>query len=288
MPDKILPIIELLRLDKPIGFLLLFWPCAMSVFLLFNDIKDFKLIILFFIGSIIMRSVGCIINDLFDRDIDSKVHRTKNRPIAAKRISVFNALVILLVLSTLGFLILLQFNKNTIISGFLVVPFIILYPLLKRFTFFPQVLLGIIFNYGIIIGSLELSNNLSVSAIILYVGCVFWTIGYDTIYGYMDLKDDKVINVKSLSIYLEYKNYKFWLGVFYAVYSISLIVSCLYKYNYISIVSLFIWIIIVTHLVWQVLTLDINKPENCLKRFKSNNQIGILTLTYLFLVNVGI
>ena len=199
--EKIKILILLSRLNKPTGFLLLFWPCAWGLTLgyYFNDETDLylKYIILFFLGSVFMRSAGCIFNDIVDKDFDKKVERTKNRPIAAGKISVLEAFVYIFFLCLLAFLILLQFNLLTIILGFGSMTLAFAYPFMKRITYWPQLFLGLTFNWGIIMGWTSLTNSISIEPLILYLSAIFWTLGYDTIYGLQDIHDDEIIGVKS-------------------------------------------------------------------------------------------
>ncbi|MDC3038604.1 4-hydroxybenzoate octaprenyltransferase [Candidatus Pelagibacter sp.] len=196
--------LELTRLKKPIGFLLLFWPCLWGLTLanVFsnNNFQFIKYCMLFLAGAILMRSAGCVVNDILDRKIDKMVERTKSRPIASGRISVGLSLVLVLFLCLSALIILIQFNLNTIILGLASMPFAFTYPLMKRFTYWPQLFLGVTFNYGILMAWVSITNEINIYPIILYCGAIFWTLGYDTIYGFQDIKDDEIIGVKSTSI----------------------------------------------------------------------------------------
>ena len=196
--------IELTRLNKPIGFMLLFWPCIWGLTIAYNFNSSFNNFlfygILFLLGAILMRSAGCIINDIVDRNIDKKVERTKNRPIASKKISVKFGLLYVFILCGLAFLVLINFNQFTIIMALLSMPFAFTYPLMKRFTYWPQLFLGITFNYGLVLAWTSINNEISLIPILFYIGAIFWTLGYDTIYGYQDIKDDEIIGLKSTSI----------------------------------------------------------------------------------------
>ena len=208
MSEKVKIFIELTRLNKPIGFMLLFWPCVWGLTISY----DFSLSLntyfiyafLFFSGSVLMRSAGCIVNDISDRKIDKLVERTKNRPIASEKISVFNAAIYAAILCLLAFLVLINFNKFTIYMALLSMPLAFTYPLMKRFTYWPQLFLGITFNYGLVLAWISIQNEVSIVPIIFYLGATFWTLGYDTIYGYQDINDDEIIGVKSTSI--KFKN----------------------------------------------------------------------------------
>ncbi len=200
--------IELIRLRKPIGFMLLFWPCLWGLTIAYdfnsNLLNFIFLVSLFLSGSILMRSAGCIVNDIVDKNFDKKVERTKNRPIASEKISVNIAILYALILCCLAFLVLINFNNFTIIMALISMPLAFTYPLMKRITYWPQLFLGITFNYGLILSWISIKNEISIVPIIFYLGAIFWTLGYDTIYGFQDIKDDEIIGVKSTSI--KFKN----------------------------------------------------------------------------------
>ena len=200
--------IDLIRLKKPIGFMLLFWPCAWGLTLAYDFSVGlyyyFLYLILFFLGSVLMRSAGCIVNDIADRNFDIKVKRTKDRPIASGKISVLLGFVYSGILCLIALVVLLQFNKFTILLAIGSMPLAFIYPLMKRFTYWPQLFLGITFNYGLILGWTAIKDQIDIIPIIFYLGAIFWTLGYDTIYGYQDIKDDEIIGLKSTSI--KFKN----------------------------------------------------------------------------------
>ena len=179
--------IELTRLTRPIGYMLLFWPCAWGLTLVYNFSENFEkyifYLILFFLGSVLMRSAGCIVNDILDRKFDKKVLRTKNRPIASGKVSVQLGLFYASMLCILAFLVLINFNYFTIILALASMPLAFTYPLMKRFTYWPQLFLGITFNYGLILGWTSINGAINLPAISLYFAAIFWTLGYDTIYG---------------------------------------------------------------------------------------------------------
>ena len=196
--------IEVTRLNKPIGFLLLFWPCAWGLTLGYyfekSDDNYFYYLFLFFLGSVLMRSAGCIVNDIVDKKIDTKVLRTKNRPIASGSLNKNLAWIYILILCSLAFLILIQFNFLTIYLGIFSMIFAFTYPFMKRFTYWPQLFLGFTFNWGIVMAWTAVTNEITYLPILLYIGAIFWTLGYDTIYGLQDISDDEVIGVKSTAI----------------------------------------------------------------------------------------
>ena len=221
-----------------------------------------------------MRSAGCIVNDIVDRNFDKKVQRTKNRPIASGKISVKDAFTFTIILCLLAFFVLINFNYLTIILALVSMPLAFTYPLMKRFTYWPQLFLGITFNYGLILGWTSIQENISFIPLIFYLGAIFWTLGYDTIYGYQDIKDDEIIGVKSTSIKFK-NNPNNFLYICYSITSLSLIFIGIYmKFSYIYFIGL---IVIAYHLfIYQIKNLNIKKPKICLKIFKSNNLIGLL------------
>jgi len=269
--------IQLSRLDKPIGYMLLFWPCLWGLTIAYNFENNsntyFFYLILFFLGSVFMRSVGCIVNDIVDRNYDKKVLRTKSRPIASGKISVKLGFFYIVVLCLLALLVLLQFNKSTIILGLASMPLAFSYPYVKRLTYWPQLFLGITFNYGLLIGWTSIQENLSLIPIIFYIGAIFWTLGYDTIYGYQDIKDDEIIGIKSTSIKFK-NNPKKFLSLCYLITLSSIIITGLYM-NFNNGYFLFL-LIPAIHMFFQLKKLDIENGENCLKIFKSNNMLGLI------------
>ena len=270
--------IELTRLNKPIGYMLLFWPCVWGLTLVYDFNSEintyFKYLIFFLLGSILMRSAGCIINDIADKKFDQKVERTKNRPIASEKISIKLALLYALVLCFCAFLILINFNLLTIVLALASMPFAFSYPLMKRFTYWPQLFLGITFNYGLVLAWISINNSISLTPILFYIGAIFWTLGYDTIYGYQDIKDDEIIGIKSTSIKFK-NNPKTFLTLCYSFLLISLIlIGVLMNFN--NIFYLFLIIPFCHLFFYQINFLNINKPEDCLKIFKSNNVLGLI------------
>ena len=277
--------IELIRIKKPIGYMLLFWPCAWGLTLAYDFSNNLKLylfyLMLFFLGAVLMRSAGCIVNDIFDRKFDAKVSRTKNRPIASGKVSVINAIIYSVVLCLLALTVLLNFNKFTILIALGSMPLAFSYPLMKRFTYWPQLFLGITFNYGIILGWTSINPNVGILPAIVYVGAIFWTLGYDTIYGFQDLKDDEIIGVKSTSLMFKKNPYRF-LYFCYFIFILSLvllgIVSNMNFFYY------FLLILIIFQMFYfQIKKLNIDNEQSCLKIFKSNNFLG-LVIFFTFII----
>ena len=275
--------IELTRLKKPIGYMLLFWPCIWGLVIGYDfekDLNDFlKFALLFLMGAILMRSAGCIVNDIVDKDFDKVVQRTKKRPIAAGNVSVKLAILYAIILCSLAFLVLIQFNFFTIILALLSMPLAFTYPLMKRFTYWPQLFLGITFNYGLLLGWSSTNTEISIIPLFFYIGAIFWTLGYDTIYGFQDIKDDEIIGVKSTSIKFK-NNPKIFISFCYLIFSLCLIVTG-YMMNFNSIFYIFLIFTLLHLFIFQIKRLDINSAENCLDIFKSNNFIGMLVFVSL-------
>ena len=272
--------IELTRLKRPIGYMLLFWPCAWGLTLAYDFSKNlndyFFYLLLFFLGSVLMRSAGCIVNDISDKEFDKKVSRTKNRPLASNKVSIKVAIFYTIILCVLAFLVLINFNNLTIILALGSMPLAFTYPLMKRFTYWPQLFLGITFNYGLVLGWTAIQGEINVVAIIFYFGAIFWTLGYDTMYGFQDIKDDEIIGIKSTSIKFK-KKPKLFLIMCYLVYIVSLILVGLFmKLN----TAFYFFILIpIAHLFfYQIYIFNYKNPKNCLKVFKSNNFFGAIVL----------
>ena len=280
--------IDLTRLKKPIGFMLLFWPCTWGLTLAYDfssGLNDyFFYLILFFLGSVLMRSAGCIVNDILDKEFDAKVYRTRERPVASGKVSIKNAIYYALILCFLALLVLLKFNLFTIILALGSMPLAFTYPLMKRYTYWPQLFLGITFNYGLILGWTAIKGQIDLAPIVFYIGAIFWTLGYDTIYGYQDIKDDEIIGLKSTSIKFKGKAKKFlvlcysclmflfFLGGYYMKFD--------FKYYILSILP-------IIHLFfYQTKIFNLNDPSSCLRAFKSNNFFGFIILTIIIIAKI--
>ena len=272
--------IELTRLKKPIGFMLLFWPCIWGLTIVYNFNSNlfnyFFFASLFLAGSILMRSAGCIVNDIVDRNFDKKVERTKNRPIAAGKVSVKLGLFYTFVLCFLAFLVLINFNYYTVWMALISMPLAFSYPLMKRITYWPQLFLGITFNYGLVLAWISIANEISIIPIIFYLGAIFWTLGYDTIYGFQDIKDDEIIGVKSTSIKFK-SDPKRFLFISYSLFIASLVLIGVLM-NFKNIYFLFMLLPIYHLFVFQIKKLDTSLANDCLVKFKSNNFLGFLVL----------
>ena len=278
MMNQLKHFINLTRLKKPIGYMLLFWPCAWGLTLVYDFSSDlnnyFFYLILFFLGAVLMRSAGCIVNDILDKEFDKKVFRTKERPIASGKISIKIALLYAVILCLFALLVLLNFNQFTIILALCSMPLAFTYPLMKRFTYWPQLFLGITFNYGLILGWTAIKSEIDIIPIIFYFGAIFWTLGYDTIYGYQDIKDDEIIGLKSTSIKFKGNEKKF-LFICYALLLILFLIGGYFmefKNTY-----YFLMIIPFLHLFfYQIKIFESKDSKSCLKVFKSNNIFGLI------------
>jgi 4-hydroxybenzoate polyprenyltransferase len=278
--------INLTRLNKPTGFMLLFWPCSWGLAYAYNVGKDFNqfsyFLLLFFLGSVLMRSAGCIVNDIVDKDIDKRVQRTKNRPVASNLISVKVAFIYTSVLCGLAFLILIQFNNLTIFLGLASMLLAFSYPFMKRITYWPQLFLGLTFNWGILMAWTAVTNNISFEIITLYMSAIFWTLGYDTIYGTQDIVDDEIIGIKSTSVKFK-NNIKLFVSFCYFISSV-LIVFLFYNKFDLNISSLLMLTYILS-LMYQIIKFKKNDPVTCLKIFKINNISGLFLFFGILLIN---
>ena len=279
--------IDLTRLNKPIGFMLLFWPCSWGLAFAYNENQNLNLflyyLVLFFLGSVLMRSAGCIFNDIVDKDFDIKVQRTKNRPIASGKINVIQSLVYVLVLCFIAFLVLIQFNSLTITLGISSMLLAFAYPFMKRITYWPQLFLGITFNWGIIMAWVAINNNINLEIVVLYISAIFWTLGYDTIYGAQDMSDDEIIGLKSTSIKFK-KNIKLFVSISYLI-SIAIVLYLFQNFLGLNFFTFFL-IAFILSLFYQLIKLKKNKSENYLRLFKLNNYTGLLLFLGIYSINL--
>ena len=278
--------IDLTRLNKPIGFMLLFWPCSWGLAYAYLYNQNLNLFIyyfiLFFLGSVLMRSAGCIFNDIVDKDYDKKISRTKVRPIASGKITVKRSLIYVFILCLFAFLILLQFNFFTILLGMGSMLLAFSYPFMKRITYWPQLFLGITFNWGIIMAWTAINYDITVEILILYLSAIFWTLGYDTIYGAQDMYEDEIIGLKSTSLKFK-KNIKLFVAFSYT--ASFLLVSYLFKNDLGMNLFSIILLIFILSLIYQLFKFEEKKPIECLKMFKLNNFSGFLLFLGILSIN---
>ena len=277
------PYLRLARLDRPIGSWLLLMPCWWSVGLAGMRVEQFPSlwhIVLFFIGAFAMRGAGCTWNDLVDRNLDGLVERTRSRPIPSGQVTVAEATAFMLLQALVGFLVLIQFNRFTVITGLCSLLVVAIYPFMKRITYWPQIVLGLAFSYGALLGWPAAFGRLDWPAIVLYAGSISWVIGYDTIYAHQDREDDLLIGIKSTALLFGEKT-RSMLASFYAG-AVALIgaAGLMAGGGLIFVLGL---IAFAAHLTWQVLRLDINDSAHCLKLFKSNRDAGLILFAAMLL-----
>ena len=274
-PSNTRPYLRLARADRPIGSWLLLLPCWWSVAMATPVWPDVKMLALFAIGALVMRGAGCTINDIVDRKIDAQVLRTASRPIASGEVSVFKALVFLGLQLLLGLVVLLQFNTFAVMLGVGSLVLIALYPFMKRITYWPQLFLGFTFNWGALLGWAAVTGTLAPPAVILYAAGIFWTLGYDTIYAHQDKEDDILIGVKSTALKFGAATKPWMFGFYGATAGLMGWAGFLAGLGWPFYLSLGVGAL---HLVWQIKSLDITDPKNCLSRFKSNRDFGLIVL----------
>ena len=280
-PSKIKYLFDLIRINKPIGFMLLMWPCWFAMALIpQHNFELSKWYIYFFIGAFLMRSSGCIINDLVDINLDSKVKRTLNRPLTSKKVSIFESIIFLILLLFLSFLILLQFNLSAFFVALASVPFVILYPFMKRYTYWPQLVLGIVFSWGVLVVAAQFMIESYLNILILYLACIFWTLAYDTIYAYQDREEDMEHNIKSTAV-LFGKNGQNYVLIFYNLFFVMLgFLGFNSSKSFLSLVVIIV-LIIVMNIYLNKWKLDSKNSSNYY--FKFNNFIGLICFLFLLL-----
>lgn len=274
MLKKIRLFARLARIGSPSVYSVYFFPASFGLLLSSQLQETIGYLALFFIGSITTRGAGCIINDVCDRNFDKLVERTKKRPLASDDLTLQEALVALAILSLLSLSILLTLPKAAIIIGLIAAVMTGLYPLMKRITYLPQVFLGATINAGVLIGYASIHEAVSLPALVLYFSCCFWTLGYDTIYAFMDLEDDKKAGIKGTAILLEKHSPKLWLVAFYLSFALLFSIALFLARGVLTIPQ-FVGIVLASLLMlWQVVTLNIRSPSSCLIRFKANTYVG--------------
>lgn len=281
-PDGLKPYCKLARYDRPIGTWLLLLPCWFGLAMAQLDDSATKInlgyYLLFAIGAIAMRGAGCTWNDIVDREYDGRVERTQRRPIPAGQVSVRQALVFALLQSFAGLLVLLQFNSYTVWLGISSLALVAVYPFAKRLTYWPQFILGMTFNWGILVGwtaskgSFDDMGSIALAPLLLYIGAIAWTIGYDTIYAHQDKEDDALLGLKSTALRFG-PSTPYWLTAFYGItlclwtLAIHWVEGGIYSYIALGIIAV--------HFYWQIASLNIEDSSNCLYRFKANREIGL-------------
>jgi 4-hydroxybenzoate polyprenyltransferase len=277
------PYLRLARLDRPIGSWLLLMPCWWSVGLAGMRVAHFPSlwhIVLFFIGAFAMRGAGCTWNDLVDRNLDGLVERTRSRPIPSGQVTVSEATVFMMLQALIGFLVLIQFNRFTVLTGLASLLVVAIYPFMKRITYWPQIVLGLAFSYGALLGWPAAFGRLDWPALVLYAGSISWVIGYDTIYAHQDREDDLLIGIKSTAL-LFGENTRPMLAGFYAGAVVLIAIAGLMAGG--ALIFMLGLIAFAAHLAWQVMRLDIDDSAHCLKLFKSNRDAGLVLFAAMLL-----
>jgi len=277
LPKPFRPYARLARLERPIGWWLLllpgWWAIALAQTANGSGFVDIRLITLFLIGAIAMRGAGCTFNDIVDRDFDAKVERTRSRPIPSGQVSVLQAVLFLIGLSLVGLMVLLNLSWTAILLGVASLALVAIYPFMKRFTYWPQVFLGLAFNWSALVGWAAVNDSLSASAWLLWLGGIFWTLGYDTIYAHQDKEDDVRIGVKSTALALENNTRTVLTGFFAGALILIDTAGILAGAGILFHLAI---AIAAGHAYWQLKQLDINNPDNCLKLFRSNRNFGLI------------
>src|ERR1700704_1344610 len=271
------PYLRLSRFDRPIGSWLLLMPCWWSAALaagVVGDIGRLPLILaLFFVGAFVMRGAGCTWNDISDRDLDARVERTRSRPIPAGQVSVKQAAAFLVVQALIGLAVLLQFNRFAVMTGIASLLIVAVYPFMKRITWWPQIVLGLAFSWGALMGFAVILGRIDAAALLLYAGSIAWVIGYDTIYAHQDTEDDALIGIKSTALLFGARTRPALMG-FYALAVLLIGLACA-----LAGAGVPAWIglaAFAAHLIWQIRRLEISDPALCLGIFKSNRDAGLL------------
>jgi 4-hydroxybenzoate polyprenyltransferase len=283
LPERLQPYAVLARWDRPIGSWLLLLPGWWALALA-PGWPDLRLVALFALGAVAMRGAGCVINDLIDRDLDARVERTRQRPLASGRLGVPQALTFLALQSLVGALVLLAFNRFAVGLALASLPLIVIYPLMKRVTWWPQAFLGITFNWGALVGWAAATSELAAPALLLYAAGFFWTLGYDTIYAHQDKTDDALIGIRSSARRLGAATPR-WLWGFYGV---TLVLLAAAGWSAGLGPGFYVLLLAVAgHFAWQIRTLELDDPRSCLRRFRSNRDLGLLVCLAILAGKVG-
>lgn len=279
-PKNWLPYIQLMRLDRPIGTWLLFLPCVFGLALgaaaqsrPFGTLPDLWYVVLMAVGAVVMRGAGCTYNDILDRHIDGAVARTKNRPLPSGAVSLKQAWIFTGVQCLVGLIVLLQFNLTAIWLGFASMILVVLYPLMKRITWWPQAWLGFTFNWGAVLGFAAVTGRVDAGDLMLYAGLIFWTLAYDTIYAHQDKEDDALVGVKSTARRLGAASRR-WIGVFFILCFWLVLAAGFTEHT--GWPFAFLMLLAGGHFLWQVRYLNIDDSPLCLRLFRSNRDAGLL------------
>jgi len=283
VPAGARPYFRLARLDRPIGTWLLLLPCWWGTAMASSGWPDLWFIVLFGIGAVVMRAAGCVINDMTDREFDRKVARTADRPLASGAVGMFQASLFLGGLLAAGLAVLLQFNEFAVWVGLASVPLFVVYPFMKRVTYWPQAWLGLTFNWGAWVGWAAAHGELALPALALYTAGFFWTLGYDTIYAHQDKEDDLLVGVKSLALRLGKATRPWLYGFFGMAIGLLALAGILAGLGWPYYVGL---AVAAGHLAWQAHTVEMDTPKDCLRKFKSNRDFGLIVLAGIIAARV--
>jgi 4-hydroxybenzoate polyprenyltransferase len=265
------PYFRLLRLHQPTGIWLLLWPCWWSITFASYGLPTAKLLVLFGLGAIVMRSAGCIINDIIDRDVDKYVERTRMRPLASGEILLKQAIILLIILLVFALCIALQMRPIVLILAACSLLFVVAYPFMKRITWWPQAFLGLTFNWGALMGWAAIRGEIDPPALLLYIGSIFWTLGYDTIYAHQDKIDDLVIGIKSTALRLG-KNSIYWIAGFYMLAVLSWLFAGIS--HPVGILYYIVLAAVAMHFSWQIVKVDLDNAASAMRIFVSNRILG--------------
>ena len=278
IPQKLYPFIVLMRLDRPIGAWLLLLPCWWGEALA-GDTFSLKTYFLFALGAFVMRGAGCTYNDWVDRDLDARVLRTSTRPLATGQLPASQAFIALLIQLLIAFLILIFLSPQALPLALAALVLVALYPWAKRFTYWPQVFLGLAYNWGVVLAWFIEKGTLELNTLLLYAAGFFWTLGYDTIYAHQDKEDDLLAGIKSTALRLKEKTRWFLAFVYGVVVSLFVVLGMRYAFS-----TLYFLLIGLggCHFLWQIMATDFDNPADCLKKFKANQWAGWLFWIALF------
>lgn len=285
MPQSVRPYLILMRADRPIGTWLLLFPCWWTLALASDTMPNLYFAALFAIGAFIMRGAGCVMNDLADRNYDGQVARTATRPIPNGDVSPKQATAFMGLLCLIGLSVLIQFNTYTIILGACSLGLVFIYPFCKRWTYWPQVVLGLTFNWGALVGWTSITGELTAPALCLYFAGLFWTLGYDTVYAHQDKEDDVMVGIKSTALRLGEKTVPaLWgfYGLALGLIGVGGYLAGLTWPFYIGLSAT------AAHLIWQIIRVDIHDAQNCLDIFKSNKWFGWILLGAILMGKISI
>jgi 4-hydroxybenzoate polyprenyltransferase len=284
LPAAVRPYASLIRLDRPIGAWLLFWPCAWSVALAGMGQRGWWLIAWMALGAWAMRSAGCVYNDIIDRDLDAQVERTRLRPLASKRVSLKGAWALLLAMCAIGLVVLLQLGRVAQLIALASLALVAAYPFMKRITWWPQAWLGLVFSWGALVGWPAVTGAVEAPALLLWAGAVFWVIGYDTIYALQDREDDALVGVRSSALALGGKA-RFGVALFYLV--ALMLWAGAFRMVRVEWFALLGLLPVALHLGWQVATLRPDDGADALAKFRSNRMAGLLMFAACFVIGTA-